>query len=82
MSEATNDSTYHTDDKVYSVDKFTDNGKLAFNLLVETDREIMAHRKTIAKLEMALRGFNIAISDQLEPDMVLEDKEQTAESEE
>ena len=82
MSEATNDSTYHTDDKVYSVDKFTDNGKLAFNLLVETDREIMAHRKTIAKLEMALKGFNIAISNQLEPDMVLEDKEQTAESEE
>lgn len=81
MSEATNDSTYHTDDKVYSVDKFTDNGKLAFNLLVETDREIMAHRKTIAKLEMALKGFNIAISNQLEPDMVLEDKEQTTESE-
>ena len=82
MSEATNDSTYHTDDKVYSVDKFTDNGKLAFNLLVETDKEIVAHRKTIAKLEMALRGFNIAISDQLEPDMVLEDEEQTTESEE
>ena len=81
MSEATNDSTYHTDDKVYSVDKFTDNWKLAFNLLVETDREIMAHRKTIAKLEMALKGFNIAISNQLEPDMVLEDKEQTTESE-
>ena len=80
MSEATNDSTYHTDDKVYSVDKFTDNGKIAFNLLVETDKEIMAHRKTIAKLEMALKGFNIAISNQLEPDMVLEDKEQTAES--
>ena len=80
MSEATNESTYHTDDKVYSVDKFTDNGKLAFNLLIETDKEIMAHRKTIAKLEMALKGFNIAISNQLEPDMVLEDKEQTAES--
>ena len=41
MSEATNDSTYHTDDKVYSVDKFTDNGKIAFNLLVETDKEII-----------------------------------------
>ena len=81
MSEATNDSTYHTDDKVYSVDKFTDNGKIAFNLLVETDKEIMAHRKTIAKLEMALKGFNIAISNQLEPDMVLEDKERTIESE-
>ena len=43
---------------------------------------IISLYKTIAKLEMALRGFNIAISDQLEPDMVLEDEEQTTESEE
>ena len=65
--------TYTAEDKVYSVEKFNDGGQVAFTLLLETDKELTSVRKTAAKLEMALRGFNSVISEQLTDDMVVED---------
>ena len=66
--------TYTTEDGLYAVDKFTDEGKSAFILLLETDKEVATLRKTIAKLEMALRGFNGVISGQLTEDMLVEEE--------
>jgi len=67
--------TYTTEDGLYAVDKFTDEGKSAFILLLETDKEVATLRKTMAKLEMALRGFNQAIGQQLTEDMLVEEEE-------
>ena len=77
MSEEAKGWTFTADDGTYAVEKFTDEGKLAFNLLLETDKELRAAQKTVAKLDMALRGFNGAVSAQLTKDMlVVEEKEE------
>ena len=76
MSEEAKGWTFTADDGTYAVEKFTDEGKLAFNLLLETDKELRAAQKTVAKLDMALRGFNSAVAGQLTKDMlVVEEKE-------
>lgn len=72
--------TYTSEDGVYVVDKFTDAGKTAFILLLETDKELNTLRKTIAKLEMAVSGFNGAILEQLTDEM-LADEEAAEETE-
>ena len=66
--------TYTTEDGLYAVDKFTDEGKSAFILLLETDKEVATLRKTMAKLEMALRGFNGVIGQQLTDDMLVDEE--------
>ena len=58
MSNETEGWTYTSEDGTYSVGEFTEEGKIAFVLLLETDREIQATKKTLAKLEMAVKGFN------------------------
>tara|TARA_S200000501_G_scaffold321759_1_gene317359 strand:+ start:135 stop:386 length:252 start_codon:yes stop_codon:yes gene_type:complete len=75
MSEADKSWTFTADEGTYSVDKFTDEGKLAFNLLIETDKELKAAQKTVAKLNMALKGFNAAVVAHLTEDMLAEEKE-------
>jgi|TARA_R110001583_G_scaffold25011_10_gene91008 hypothetical protein len=79
MSKEDRGWTYTANDKVYSVEKFNDEGEVAFTLLLETDKELAAVRKTAMKLEMALRGFNTIISEQLTDDMVVEDDPDTIE---
>jgi len=79
MSKEDRGWTYTANDKVYSVEKFNDKGEVAFTLLLETDKELAAVRKTAMKLEMALRGFNTIISEQLTDDMVVEDDPATIE---
>ena len=79
MSDVADGWTYTAQDKVYSVKKFNDAGQVAFTLILETDKELAAVRKTAMKLEMALRGFNGVIGDQLTDDMVVEDDPDTTE---
>ena len=75
MSEETKGWTFTADDGgTYAVEKFTDQMKLAFNLLLETDKELRAAQKTSAKLEMALRGFNSSIASQLTEEMLVEEE--------
>ena len=79
MSDVADGWTYTAQDKVYSVEKFTDAGQVAFTLIIETDKELASVRKTAMKLEMALRGFNSVIGEQLTDDMVVEDDPDTTE---
>ena len=79
MSEEGNGWTYTADDKVYLVNKFTDEGQVAFKLIVETNKELDAARKKTMQLEMAVRGFNAVISGQLTDDMINEEVENTPE---
>ncbi len=72
--------TYTSEDGTYAVDKFTDEGKSAFVLIIETDKEIQQARKTLAKLEMAAKGFNAVVLQQLTDDMLV-DEEATEEEE-
>ena len=72
--------TYTSEDGTYAVDKFTDEGKSAFVLIIETDKEIQQAKKTLAKLEMAARGFNAVVLEQLTDDM-LADEEAAEETE-
>ena len=72
--------TYTSEDGTYAVDKFTDEGKSAFVLIIETDKEIQQARKTLAKLEMAAKGFNAVVLEQLSDDM-LADEEAAEETE-
>ena len=83
MSEETKGWTFTADDgETYAVEKFTDQMKLAFNLLLETDKELRAAQKTAAKLDMALRGFNSSIASQLTKEMLVEQEEEEEEEEE
>ena len=66
--------TYTSENGVYAADKFTTEGKSAFILLLETDKELGTLRKTIAKLEMAVNGFNEVILKQLTDDMLVEEE--------
>ena len=66
--------TYTSEDGTYAVDRFTDEGKSAFVLIIETDKEIQQARKTLAKLEMAAQGFNAAVLQQLTDDMLVEEE--------
>ena len=79
MSDVDKGWTYTAQDKVYLVEKFNDAGKVAFTLILETDKELAAVRKTAMKLEMALRGFNGVIGDQLTDEMLVEDDPDTTE---
>jgi len=79
MSEEGNGWTYTADDKIYLVNKFTDEGQVAFKLIVETNTELDAARKKTMQLEMAVRGFNAVISGQLTDDMINEEVENTPE---
>jgi hypothetical protein len=72
--------TYTSEDGTYAVDRFTDEGKSAFVLIIETDKEMQQARKTLAKLEMAAKGFNAVVLQQLTDDMLV--GEEAAEEEE
>ena len=72
MSNETESWTYTSEDGTYSVSEFTEEGKMAFVLLLETDKEIQATRKTLAKLEMAVKGFNTTVMEQLTEDMLVQ----------
>lgn len=78
MSVSDKSWTFTSDDGTYSVNKFTEDGKLAFNLLIDTDKELKAAQKTVAKLNMALKGFNAVIVEQLTDEMLLEEEEEFA----
>ena len=82
MSGETKGWTFTADDGgTYAVEKFTDEGKLAFNLLLETDTELKAAQKTVAKLDMALKGFNSVLAAQLTEEMlVVEEKPEPLDS--
>ena len=81
MSTENRPWTYTPEDATYNVDKFTDEGRSAFILILEVDKEIQAARKTLAKLEMASRGFNGVVSAQVTDDMLFEEEEDTTEEE-
>ena len=66
--------TYTSDAGTYDVGRFTDEGKSAFVLIIEIDKEIQQARKTLAKLEMAAKGFNAAVLQQLTDDMLVEEE--------
>ena len=66
--------TYTSDNGTYDVGRFTDEGKSAFVLIIEIDKEIQQARKTLAKLEMAAQGFNAAVLQQLTDDMLVEEE--------
>ena len=76
MSNETEGWTYTSEDKTYSVQKFTEEGKIAFLLLFETDKEIQTTKKTLAKLEMAVKGFNTTVIEQLTEDMLVVEEEE------
>jgi len=67
--------TYTSEAGTYAVDRFTDEGKSAFVLIIETDKEIQQAKKTLAKLEMATKGFNEAVLQQLTDDMLVEEED-------
>ena len=66
--------TYTSDNGTYAVDRFTDEGKYAFVLILQIDKEVQEVRKTLAKLEMASRGFNETVLQQLPEDMLVEEE--------
>ena len=66
--------TYTSESGTYTVDRFTDEGKSAFVLIIETDKEIQQAKKTLAKLEMAAKGFNEAVLQQLTDDMIADEE--------
>jgi len=78
MTEETKGWTFTAEDGTYAVEKFTDEGKLAFNLLLETDKELREAQKAVAKLDMALKGFNSVVAGQLTEEMLVA-KEEPAE---
>ena len=67
--------TYTSEDGTYAVDSFTDEGKYAFVLILQIDKEVQEVRKTLAKLEMAAKGFNGTILQQLTDDMLVEEED-------
>mgnify|MGYP001166374937 CR=1 FL=1 len=75
MSDEIEGWTFTSGEETYSVSEFTDEGKTAFVLLLETDKEIQAAKKSLAKLEMAVKGFNSTVISQLTEDMILEKEE-------
>ena len=66
--------TYTSDNGTYAVDRFTDEGKYAFVLILQIDKEVQEVRKTLAKLDMASRGFNETVLQQLTEDMLVEEE--------
>ena len=73
MAEETKPWTYTTDAGVYDVSKFTDEGKTAFLILLETDKDLAVLRKQTAKLNRAIVGFNQDIAEQLTEDMIVDE---------
>jgi hypothetical protein len=67
--------TYTSEDGTYAVDRFTDEGKYAFVLILQIDKEVQEVRKTLAKLEMAAKGFNGTVLQQLTDDMLVEEED-------
>ena len=66
--------TYTTDAGVYDVSKFTEEGKTAFLILLETDKDLQALKKQTAKLNRAIVGFNQDIAEQLTDEMLVEEE--------
>ena len=62
--------TYTVDDKQYQVDKFTDEGKLVFNYLVEIQQEINIFQKKIEILKAASITLNNKLNETLTDSMV------------
>jgi hypothetical protein len=67
--------TYTTDVGTYDVSKFTDEGKTAFLILLETDKDLQALKKQTAKLNRAIVGFNQDIAEQLTDEMLVVEEE-------
>tara|TARA_X000001388_G_scaffold22489_1_gene15277 strand:+ start:793 stop:1083 length:291 start_codon:yes stop_codon:yes gene_type:complete len=66
--------TYTSDIGTYDVSKFTDEGKTAFLILLETDKDLQALKKQTAKLNRAIVGFNQDIAEQLTDEMLVEEE--------
>ena len=75
MAEETKPWTYTTDAGTYDVSKFTDEGKTAFLILLETDKDLQALKKQTAKLNRAIVGFNQDIAEQLTDEMLVVEEE-------
>ena len=67
--------TYTSDDGTYDVSKFTEEGKTAFLILLETDKDLQALKKQTAKLNRAIVGFNQDIAEQLTDEMLVVEEE-------
>jgi len=62
--------TYTVDDRQYQVDKFTDEGKIVFNYLVEIQQEINIFQKKIEILKAASITLNNKLNETLTDSMV------------
>tara|TARA_R100001369_G_scaffold6072_2_gene16619 strand:- start:45 stop:269 length:225 start_codon:yes stop_codon:yes gene_type:complete len=62
--------TYTVDDKQYQVHKFTDEGKIVFNYLVEIQQEINIFQKKIEILKAASITLNNKLNETLTDSMV------------
>jgi len=65
-----NEPTYTVDDRQYQVDKFTDEGKIVFNYLVEIQQEINIFQKKIEILKAASITLNNKLNETLTDSMV------------
>jgi hypothetical protein len=66
MSEA----TYTVDDRQYQVSRFTDEGKLAFNYLLEIGQEIKMLQRKVDILQAAGLTLRTKVEDQLDNEML------------
>ena len=66
MSEA----TYTVDDRQYQVSRFTDEGKLAFNYLLEIGQEIQMLQRKVDILQAAGLTLRTKVEDQLDNEML------------
>lgn len=65
-----NEPTYTVDDRQYQVDKFTAEGKIVFNYLVEIQQEINIFQKKIEILKAASITLNNKLNETLTDSMV------------
>ena len=65
--------TYTVDDIVYDVNKFSDDGKVYFQTIIELNAEIGALNKKADVLKAAALTFNARIRNELEDNMEVEE---------
>jgi len=62
--------TYTVDDRQYQVNRFTDEGKVAFNYLLEIGQEIKMLQKKVDILQAAGLTLRSKVEDQLTEEML------------
>tara|TARA_R110000751_G_scaffold8799_3_gene33879 strand:- start:400 stop:630 length:231 start_codon:yes stop_codon:yes gene_type:complete len=62
--------TYTVDDKQYQVNRFTDEGKVAFNYLLEIGQEIKMLQRKVDILQAAGLTLRSKVEDQLAEEML------------